>query len=93
MKRIHLIVLISLLSFTHLMAQVYEPVIRRDTIDHELDDQRINDLNSGKAVVEESTVMEMLDLVSSISTFKDVYLDIDKDVWNKYGFRGHGSYR
>jgi membrane-bound lytic murein transglycosylase D len=69
------------------MAQVYEPVIRRDTVDHELDDQRINDLNSGKAVVEESTVMEMLDLVSSISTFKDVYLDIDKDVWNKYGFR------
>ena len=31
--------------------------------------------------------MEMLDLVSNLSVTKDVYLDIDRDVWNKYGFR------
>ena len=30
--------------------------------------------------------MEMLDLVSSISTTRDVYLDIDTAIWNKYGF-------
>jgi membrane-bound lytic murein transglycosylase D len=53
----------------------------------ETSDQRIYDLNSGKAVVEESTVMEMLDLVSTLTTTKDVYLEIDKDVWNKYGFK------
>ena len=52
----------------------------------ELDEERIYDLNSGKAVVEESTVMEMLDLVGSISTTRDVYLDIDTAIWNKYGF-------
>lgn len=89
MKRIHLIALLSLFSLVSLKAQNYEPTapeVEADTIETELDDQRINDLNSGKAVVEESTVMEMLDLVSSISITKDVYLDIDKDVWNKYGF-------
>ena len=86
MKRIHLIAVILLFPFTALMAQNYEPTAPHpDTL--ELDDQRIHDLNSGKAVVEESTVMEMLDLVSSISTTKDIYLEIDKDVWNKYGFK------
>ena len=44
-------------------------------------------MNSGKAVVEESTVMEMLDRVSSYGMTKDVYLDIDKKAWNKYGFK------
>jgi len=57
-----------------------------DSLEMNLDEQEINDLNSGKAVVEESTVMEMLDLVSSISTSQDVYLDIDKKAWNKYDF-------
>ena len=86
MKRSSLITLLLLFPFVHLFAQVYEPLAPdADTL--ELDDQRIHDLNSGKAVVEESTVMEMLDMVSSIGTTKDVYLDIDKDVWNKYGFR------
>ena len=89
MKRIHLIlVLFSFLPFTRLAAQNYEPVAPvSDTIETELDEQKIKDLNSGKAVVEESTVMEMLDLVSNLTTTQDVYLDIDKDVWNKYGFR------
>ena len=84
MKRITLIVVLSLFALAHLTAQNYVPTApNADT----LDDQRIHDMNSGKVVVEESTVMEMLDLVSSISTTKDVYLDIDLDVWNKYGFK------
>ena len=87
MKLTRSVLLILLLAlFAQLPAQIQDSIfIDSDTL--ELDDQRIHDLNSGKAVVEESTVMEMLDLVSSISTTKDVYLEIDKDVWNKYGFR------
>ena len=86
MKRIHLISLLALFPFASLFAQVYEPLAPdADTL--ELDDQRVNDLNSGKAVVEESTVMEMLDMVSSYGMTKDVYLDIDKKAWNKYGFK------
>ena len=84
MKRIHLISLLVLFPLATLFAQVYEP--EYDSLDLELDEQRINDLNSGKAVVEESTVMEMLDLVGNLSTFRDVYLDIDTIAWNKYGF-------
>ena len=86
MKRSHLIALLLYFPFVHLFAQVYEPLAPdADTI--ELDDQRIHDLNSGKAVVEESTVMEMLDRVSSYGMTKDVYLDIDKKAWNKHGFK------
>ena len=86
MKRIHLISLLAFFPFASLFAQVYEPLAPdADTL--ELDDQRVNDLNSGKAVVEESTVMEMLDMVSSYGMTKDVYLDIDKKAWNKYGFK------
>ena len=85
MKRTYLLLLLMLFPFAQLLAQVNPETQSADTV--ELDDQRINDLNSGRAVVEESTVMEMLDLVSSITTTKDVYLDIDRDVWNKYGFK------
>ena len=86
MKHIHLISLLVLFPFATLFAQVYEPLApNADTL--ELDDQRVHDLNSGKAVVEESTVMEMLDMVSSYGMTKDVYLDIDKNAWNKYGFK------
>lgn len=84
MKYLHLIAFLSLFPLTSLFAQVYEP--KTDSLEIELDEQKIGDLNSGKAVVEESTVMEMLDLVSSISIFRDVYLDIDTTIWNKYGF-------
>ena len=92
MKYKHLILILLLLPFTQLSAQVYEPQAPEpqnpepDSLEMVLDEQEINDLNSGKAVVEESTVMEMLDLVSSISTSQDVYLDIDKKAWNKYDF-------
>jgi len=57
-----------------------------DSLAMEYDEQEIKDLNSGKAVVEESTVMEMLEAVSNITYFKDVYLDIDSAVMNVYGY-------
>ena len=88
MKYTRLFILLLLFPFVSLMAQNNDPVLQApDSLEVELSDQEINDLNSGRAVVEESTVMEMLDLVGSISTFRDVYLDIDTAAWNKYGFR------
>ena len=61
MKRSHLIFFLLFFPFIHLFAQVYEPLApNADSLG--LNEQRIRDLNSGKAVVEESTVMEMLDL-------------------------------
>lgn len=88
MKHTCLFALLLLFPFASLMAQSNNPVMHDpDSLEVELSEQEINDLNSGRAVVEESTVMEMLDLVGSISTFRDVYLDIDTIAWNKYGFR------
>lgn len=87
MKIPHLIFLFFL-PFASLMAQSNDPETQPtpDTLETMLNEQEIIDLNSGRAVVEESTVMEMLDLVSTISMSKDVYLDIDTAVWNKYHF-------
>ena len=78
-----------LLPFGQLFAQYNDPdEIEPDSLDVELNDQEIQDLNSGKAVVEESTVMEMLNLVSSISLMdKDVYLDIDSTELNVFGYK------
>lgn len=86
MKYAYLVILM-LFPFATLFAQVNEPDFATpDTLEVELDEQEIRDLNSGKAVVDESTVMEMLDLVSNITYFKDVYLDIDSALWNPYGY-------
>lgn len=86
MKYAHLI-LIMLFPFATLFAQVNDPYgSSPDSLDVELNEQEVNDLNSGKAVVDESAVMEMLDLVSNISYFKDVYLDIDTAVMNIYDY-------
>ena len=86
MKYTHLLLLL-LFPFANLFAQYYTPEApTSDTLEVELDDEQIRDLNSGKAVVEESTVMEMLDRVSSISYFKDIYLDIDSMAMNVYGY-------
>ena len=85
MKRTYLLPFLLLFPFVQMFAQVQPTSPNPDSL--ETSDQRIYDLNSGKAVVEESTVMEMLDLVSTLTTTKDVYLEIDKDVWNKYGFK------
>ena len=86
MKYTHL-AFILLFPFASLFAQVNAPDHSiPDSLEVELDDQEIKDLNSGKAVVDESAVMEMLDLVSNISYFKDVYLDIDTAVMNIYDY-------
>ena len=86
MKYVHLILLI-LFPFATLFAQVNDPdYATPDSLEVELNEQEIQDLNSGKAVIDESAVMEMLDLVSSISYFKDVYLDIDTAVMNIYDY-------
>ena len=88
MKRTYLL-LLWLMPCLHLFSQTVDPnAPEPDSLDLEYyDEQKINDLNSGKAVVEESTVLEMLDRVGSISYFKDVYLDIDSSVMNVYGYR------
>ena len=86
MKYTHLILLI-LFPFATLFAQVNDPdYASPDSLELELNDQEIQDLKSGKTVIDESAVMEMLDLVSSISYFKDVYLDIDTAVMNIYDY-------
>lgn len=81
MKYLHLILLV-LLPFSGIFAQYSDP----DSLDFDYDEQEIENLNSGKAVVEESTVMEMLDLISNISYLKDVYIEIDTAVLNLYGY-------
>ena len=82
-----LLILFALLPFTGLFAQEYHPEQSDpDSLNVELNEQEINDLNSGKAVVEESAVLEMLDLVSNISYFKGAYLDIDTAALNIYGY-------
>ena len=83
MKYTHLIIFLLLFPFTTLFAQINRP-FSPDSL--ELDDEEIRNLNSGKAVVDESTVMEMLDMVSGISYFRDIYLDIDSSVMNIYGY-------
>ena len=81
MKYIHLILLVFL-PFAELFAQYSDP----DSLDFYYDEQEIEDLNSGEAVVEESAVMEMLDLISANSYLKDVYIEIDTAVLNLYGY-------
>ena len=67
MKYAYLIVFL-LFPFTTLFAQANDPEYAEpDSLEVELNDQEIKDLNSGKAVVDESAVMEMLDLVSNIT--------------------------
>lgn len=83
MKRTYLLLFLTFISFAQLTAQVRPTTPVNDTVE----DQRIYDPKSGREVVDESTVMEMLEMVSSLSTFNDVYLDIDKEKWNKYGFK------
>ena len=57
MKYTHLVLLL-LFPFVTLHAQTNNPVLQEpDSLELELSDQQINDLNSGKAVVDESAVM------------------------------------
>ena len=86
MKYLHLLLLL-LFPITAVFAQVHDRNYGvPDSLSVESNAQRIQGLNSDKMVVDESAVMEMLDMVSSISYFKDVYLDIDSSVMNVYGY-------
>lgn len=86
MEKTHLLLLL-LLPLSPLFAQTVDTLNTvNDSIEMEYNEQEIKDLNSGKAVVEESTVMEMLEAVSNITYFKDIYLDIDSSVMNVYGY-------
>lgn len=88
MKYRVLVTIALLLVSPYLFSQVVDPYDdpNSDRPETVLDEKEIEDLNSGKAVVEESTVMEMLDMVSNISYFKDVYLDIDTAKMNIYHY-------
>ena len=60
MKYAHLLLFVFL-PFASLMAQNYDPEgYDPDTLEVEMNEQEIKDLNSGKAVVEESTVMDVV---------------------------------
>ena len=76
-----LFLLLISLTCVELKAQNYQT----DSLDL-YDGQKIVATNPNSAAVDESMVMEMLDKVSNISYFKDVYLDIDTAKWNKYHF-------
>lgn len=83
----NILLLLLLMPFAGIFAQNYDPEpVEPDSLNIELDEQEIKDLNSGKTVVEESAVLEMLDKISTHSYFKDVYLDIDSAVMNVYGY-------
>ena len=87
MKYTHLVLFFVLFPFANLLAQSFDPKGSiPDSLAATHSEQQINDLNSGKSVVEESTVMEMLDLVGRLNLSRDEYLDIDTAIWNKYSF-------
>ena len=85
MKYLRLIVLL-LLPMSGLFAQDYDPEFSDpDSLYFESDTLGINPMDT-TVNVEQSSVMEMLDMISNISYFRDVYLDIDSSLWNPYGF-------
>lgn len=87
MKYLRFIIML-MLPMSGLFAQNYDPdpelsepdslFVVADTLDTDDMDTTVN--------VEESSVMEMLDKISGISYFRDVYLDIDSVLWNPYGY-------
>lgn len=82
MKYLRLLVLM-LLPLGGLFAQDYDPDslyagYDSDTLDFNDSDTLLNE--------EHSVVMEMFDMISNISYFRDVYLDIDSSLWNPYGY-------
>ena len=78
--------LLLLLPISGLFAQDYDPDFSDpDSLYYESDTLEVNDLDS-TINVNQSSVMEMLDMISNISYFRDVYLDIDSSLWNPYGW-------
>jgi membrane-bound lytic murein transglycosylase D len=87
MKYLHLIILLLLLPVSSVFAQDYDPEYSDpDDIYYEADTLDVNEMDS-TVNVEESSVMEMLDMISNISYFRDVYLDVDSSLWNPYGWK------
>ena len=81
MKYLRLI-LLFLLPTTGLFAQISDP----DSLYYTPDSLEFNDSNIPERILEQSTMMEMLDMVSNISYFNDIYLDIDSAEMNVYGY-------
>lgn len=85
MKYLRLIILLFL-PISGLFAQDYDPDFPDpDSLYYESDTLEVNDFDS-TVNVDQSSVMEMLDMISNISYFRDVYLDIDSSLWNPYGW-------
>lgn len=86
MKYLHLIAFM-LLPLSGLFAQDYDPIYSDpDSLYYESDTLEVNAMDT-TVDAERSSVMEMLDMISNISYFRDVYLDIDSSLWNPYGWR------
>lgn len=85
MKIQHLIAFL-LLPLGSLFAQDYDPYFSpSDSLYYESDTLEINAMDT-TVNAERSSVMEMLDMISNISYFHDVFLDIDSSLWNPYGW-------
>lgn len=95
MKYLRLLVLLLLLPTTGLFAQIEEPdfIDPDDELYFDTDTLLFNDstemeIESGsdKFDIENSTVLQMLDLVGGINYFRDTYLDIDTIALNVYNY-------
>ena len=88
MKYLRLIVLM-LLPMSGLFAQNYDPKFSDpDSLNYIADtlDNYDTDVVGSE---EQSAMMEMLDMISNITYFRDVYLDIDSSLWNPYGWASY----
>ena len=88
MKYLRLIVLM-LLPMSGLFAQTYDPYFSNpDSLNYVADtlDNYDTDVVGSE---EQSAMMEMLDMISNITYFRDVYLDIDSSLWNPYGWASY----
>ena len=88
MKYLRLIVLM-LLPMSGLFAQTYDPDFSNpDSLNYVADtlDNYDTDVVGSE---EQSAMMEMLDMISNITYFRDVYLDIDSSLWNPYGWASY----
>ena len=78
-----------LLPMSGLFAQNYDPKFSDpDSLNYIADtlDNYDTDVVGSE---EQSAMMEMLDMISNITYFRDVYLDIDSSLWNPYGWASY----
>lgn len=88
MKYLRLIVLM-LLPVSGLFAQDYDPEFPDPDSLFYVADTLENYDTDVVGSEEQSAMMEMLDMISNISYFHDVYLDIDSSLWNPYGWASY----